>query len=132
MPSAQKARDLYTSPLYRGRRAFVEKTCDRWFILSALHGLVDPDDVVAPYDQTLADAKEEERRAWSIDVVNDLERKLGDLSGLEFQVHAGAHYLGHGLEAELLKRDAVVHNPVEGLSLGRQLAFYKGSTNVLL
>jgi hypothetical protein len=31
------ARDLYVSPLFRGRREYVERSCDRWFILSALH-----------------------------------------------------------------------------------------------
>ncbi|HWO69164.1 MAG TPA: hypothetical protein VNP94_00195, partial [Actinomycetota bacterium] len=28
------ARDLYTSPLFRGARRFVERSCDRWFVLS--------------------------------------------------------------------------------------------------
>jgi hypothetical protein len=32
------ARELYTSALFLGRRAFVEATCERWFILSAKHG----------------------------------------------------------------------------------------------
>jgi hypothetical protein len=34
-----KARDLYVSPLFVGRRRYVERTCDQWWILSAAHGL---------------------------------------------------------------------------------------------
>jgi hypothetical protein len=32
---AAPARELYSSPLFRGRRDWVERTCDRWFVLSA-------------------------------------------------------------------------------------------------
>ena len=46
------ARDLEMSPLFRGRRSWVERTCQRWLVPSALHGLVDPE-VVEPYDLTL-------------------------------------------------------------------------------
>ncbi len=47
------ARDLYSSALFRSRR-FVEGRCDRWFILSTGHGLVDPLQVLDYYDETLA------------------------------------------------------------------------------
>lgn len=46
------------SALFRGRRAYVERTCDRWFVLSAKYGLVESETVVAPYDQTLTKASE--------------------------------------------------------------------------
>src|SRR6266508_6085183 len=49
-PSA--ARDLYVSSLFRKARAFVEAQHAPWFILSAEHGLVHPDTVIAPYDRT--------------------------------------------------------------------------------
>lgn len=48
--TAAPARDLYTSALFRGRRRYVELTCDRWFILSARHGLVEPEEILEPYD----------------------------------------------------------------------------------
>jgi hypothetical protein len=50
---AAPAGDLYVSSLFMGRRRFVEASCDRWFILSALHGGVDPDEVIEPYDESL-------------------------------------------------------------------------------
>lgn len=118
------AQDLYTSPLFRGRRAAVERTCDRWFVLSALHGLVEPDDLLDPYDQTLKDASRTERRRWSHQVLQDLEYQIGSLAGHTFEIHAGRDYVAWGLESGLRERGAVVELPVEGLTLGQQLSHY--------
>ena len=123
--SPAPARDLYTSPLFLKRRAFVEPTCDRWFILSAKHGLVDPDEILAPYDETLTHASEERRRAWSRQVLADLEQALPDLHDVHFEIHAGSAYFDHGLEDGLRRRGATVEAPTRGLAIGRQLAFYK-------
>jgi hypothetical protein len=37
-----KARDLYCSPLWRARRSYAEANGPPWLILSAKHGLVEP------------------------------------------------------------------------------------------
>jgi uncharacterized protein DUF6884 len=47
------AEDLHVSPLFVGRCRYVEGSCDRWFILSAEHGLVTPATELEPYDETL-------------------------------------------------------------------------------
>src|SRR3954449_3905457 len=92
------ARHLYTSALFDGRRRWVEQTCDRWFVLSALHGLVGPDEVLAPYDTTLKDASRPEREEWSRRVLADLHTAFGDdLRGVAFELHAGREYLDFGL-----------------------------------
>lgn len=119
------ARDLYVSTLFLGRRSAVERTCSRWFILSAKHGLLTPDEVVAPYDQTLMRATTAERRAWSRAVLNALDAALGSLAGIVVEIHAGAEYREFGLEQGLNARGAVVEVPTKGLPIGRQLAFYK-------
>jgi hypothetical protein len=54
---AAPAGDPYGSSMFMGRRRFVESGCDRWFILSALQGLVDPDEVIAPYDESLVTSR---------------------------------------------------------------------------
>ena len=36
--------------LFRGWRECVEQTCDAWYVLSAKHGLVEPDRILEPYD----------------------------------------------------------------------------------
>ena len=128
-PQAAPAADLYVSALFRGRRACIERTCGRWFILSALHGLVRPDVLLEPYDYTLNDAAREQRRAWSAKVLSQLEAELGPLAGLTFEIHAGANYTDCGLIAGLRARGAEVEMPASGLRLGEQLAFYAESSN---
>lgn len=123
-PVARPAEALYTSPLFRGRRAFVLDSCDRWFILSAKHGLVHPREVLAPYDETLATASTAARRAWSSRVVQALVAELGDLSGSTFEVHAGAAYRDFGLVEGLRALRASIAVPAFGLTQGKQLAFY--------
>jgi hypothetical protein len=118
------ARDLYTSPLFLGRRAFVERTCDRWFIPSAKYGLAIPSTLLEPYDETLADAPVAHRHAWSEQVLDALGGALGDDRGTMFEAHAGAVYLSFGLTDGILRRGGMIVNPTEGLSFGRQLAFY--------
>lgn len=123
---AAPAKDLYTSPLFVGRRRCVEQTCDRWYILSALHGLVRPDDELAPYDRTLTEASTPQRRRWSENVIRQLEEEFVSLKGLAFDLHAGAAYARFGLEGGLRARGATVSTPTAGLPLGRQLAYYAG------
>ena len=41
---------LLRPDVFRGRRRFVEATCAQLFILWARHVLVEPDEVLAPYE----------------------------------------------------------------------------------
>ena len=120
---AARARDLYTSPLFLGRLAYVERTCGRWFILSAEHGLLEPDRVVEPYDRTLLRMSVADRRAWSDRVLADLLAAVGPVEGVVFEFHAGAAYRDR-LAPALRERGAAISNPTEGLSIGLQLRLY--------
>src|SRR4051812_38638013 len=83
-----QAKDLYISPLFRGRRRYVERNCDRWFILSAKHGLLEPDSTIEPYDLRLSDCGAVDRRRWSRGALEALEAKLGELGSHTFELHA--------------------------------------------
>ena len=122
--SPAPAAQLYTSALFRGRRAWVERTCDRWFVLSALHGLVQPDAVLDPYDQSLINAGTAERRRWANDVLNAIDAEIGDLAGVVVEIHAGSPYRDHGLATGLRDRGAEVEIPMARLPIGKQLAAY--------
>jgi hypothetical protein len=124
LTQAAPARDLYTSPLFRARRAWVEKSTDRWYILSAKHGLVSPSTVLDPYDATLTDLPHAARRRWSAAVIDSLNRELGSLAGHEFDIHAGHAYVDFGLSQSLRRAGSSVTLPAAGLGLGRQLQFY--------
>lgn len=123
-PFAAPAKDLYVSPLFRGRRSYVEWTCDRWFILSAKHGLVSPDQVVEPYEETLVGKSVSEKRVWAESVMTNLENTI-EIDGTIFEIHAGAEYRNFGLVSGLRQRGAAVEVPTAHLSQGRQLAFYR-------
>ena len=126
--SPRPARDLYTSTLFRGRRNFVEHSCSEWWILSALHGLVDPSEVVAPYDLALKDLGRAERRDWSRRVLTSIDERAAVQPGNVIEFHAGAEYRDFGLEAGLMNRGCQIENPTLGMSIGFQLRFYKEAT----
>jgi hypothetical protein len=118
------AKDLYRSPLWRGRRAYAEASGRPWLILSAEHGLVDPDLPLDPYDLALSELSASERRAWGERVVDGLERQFGCLAGMIFEIHAGALYR-HAIGPGLAQRGASLQAPLGGLALGSQLAWYR-------
>ncbi len=119
------ARDLYVSPMFVGRRRYVEASCDDWRVLSAKHGLVHPKEVLAPYDETLVGKPVALKRAWAARVLQQILNDFGEsLDDYVFELHAGADYRRFDLETGLLTRGAQLENPTEGLGLGEQLAFY--------
>lgn len=72
-----RAADLYRSDWFRKARTYVEETGERWFILSAAHGLVKPTQRLAPYDATLRDLSAAERRLWGEKTTRQLRRAIG-------------------------------------------------------
>lgn len=60
------AKDLYTSSLFRRGRHYAEDAGVPWFVLSTEHGLVMPEELLAPYDQRLAKSDRSYRRAWGL------------------------------------------------------------------
>jgi hypothetical protein len=128
LPHAARARDLYVSPLFIGRRRYVERSCDSWYILSAKHGLVHPDALLDPYDQTLVGASVAERRRWGEMVLRQVDAELGPVKGCLFEVHAGSAYLEYRLVDGLRARGAAVERPAGRRPIGALLAFYGASS----
>jgi hypothetical protein len=118
------AKELYRSPLWRCRRAYAESSGRPWFILSTLHGLVDPDELLDPYDLSLAQLSAPERTAWGERAVEALAKRLGVLSDAIFEVHAGRDYRT-AIAAPLERRGARIEAPLAHISgVGRQHAWY--------
>jgi len=119
------ARTLYTSALFRKSRDYVEATCDRWYVLSAKHGLVHPDTILEPYDVKLGRVipREPERSAqpihqWADMVRGQLAVELADVPRVTLITVAGEQYR------------TVLHPcqwpyavPMRGLGIGEQLAW---------
>jgi hypothetical protein len=117
------AADLYTSPLFRRRRAYADSRGLPWFVISAEHGLLHPADLVAPYDRALADQTTEYRSAWGAWVVAKLEDSLGTLAGCSVDIHAGSAYVD-ALQDPLRRRGCDFKAPLRHLRQGEQLAWY--------
>lgn len=114
------ARDLYTSALFRGLRRYAERNADHWYILSAEHGLVDPSQVLGPYERTLNRMSRPERDAWAVTVQAQLAEVLPPTA--EVIVLAGERYR-EGLLPFLQARGHTVVVPLQGMPFGRQLQF---------
>lgn len=117
------AKALFSSSLFKGRRARAEATGAPWYILSAKYGLVHPDTPVEDYDVYLPETPTHYRREWARRVLADLDSVVGDVRGKVVEIHAGEEYRS-GIVGELRRRGAVVHVPLQGLRRGEQLAWY--------
>jgi cytoplasmic iron level regulating protein YaaA (DUF328/UPF0246 family) len=107
------AANLYISPLFKKARSYAEKR-GRWFILSALYGLLDPTAVIAPYDLTLKKLPAQKRREWG-EMVREQMGKAG-LIGVPLVALAGADYVKPLMDAGL-----TVTQPMKGYRIGKQL-----------
>lgn len=45
-----EARNFYCSEMFTRSVALVERTCDEWHILSAKYGVVNPNEIISPYE----------------------------------------------------------------------------------
>jgi hypothetical protein len=117
------AKDLYTSTLFKKQRAYAERTGVPWFILSAEHGLVGPDEWMAPYERYVAHTTATYRAAWGAWVAARLEALAGPLQDRAIEIHAGSTYLDV-VRPELEKLGARVLDPLKGLKMGQRVAWY--------
>lgn len=115
---ARPARDLYKSDWFLKASAYANRKSDNWFILSAKYGLVDPETVIEPYDETLNKMPIKSRREWSKKVLNSLIPQLGAddrvvfLAGMKYREFLVNPLRSHGFQVEI---------PMEGLRIGEQL-----------
>ncbi|SFH81968.1 DUF6884 domain-containing protein [Albimonas pacifica] len=75
-PRAEAARDLYDGLWFRSARARAERAGDAWFILSARHGLLEPEARVQPYADRLDGRSAAALRAWVTLTTERMERML--------------------------------------------------------
>jgi hypothetical protein len=101
-----KAKNLYVSPLFRyNLRHAHSLNPDKIFILSAKYGLVDLEEEIEPYDQTLNNMSKEGRGGWD-----------------EFIFLAGEKY-----RKFLIPHIKNYQIPMQGLGIGKQLKYLKDS-----
>jgi len=118
---AAPAKDLYTSQLFRAARAYSEASYDRWLILSAMHGLIEPDQIIEPYDVTLARMNASEVTAWGLKVLGQIMDTDLSQGGVELFLHAGRLYR-HPFALPSAYIPITV--PLLGMGIGQQLGWY--------
>lgn len=111
---------IYRSPLFSAARSYAERRADQWFILSAKHGLLSPEDVIAPYNESLLNQSEAQRQAWAAGV----HRAFGERvpAGARVIFLAGSayrSYLAPAFESEGRETAA----PMSALGIGSQVAW---------
>jgi len=114
------ARDLYISDWFKKASAYAKTISDEWFILSARYCLVDPNTVIAPYDETLNNMPISKRRTWSLKLMQELRPQLN--TGDHIVILAGLKYREF-LVAPLRSVGCQVDVPMEGLRIGEQLSW---------
>jgi cytoplasmic iron level regulating protein YaaA (DUF328/UPF0246 family) len=117
-----KAKKLYKSAWFKKARRYAEQSGKRWFILSALHGMVSPEKVVKPYELTLNKMPVRERKQWAKLVAEQIKAALPRLNHAVFL--AGNRYREF-LMKYLEKRNVKVSVPMKGLSNGKQNGWLK-------
>jgi hypothetical protein len=94
---------------------------DDWFILSAKHGLLSKEQIIEPYNITLNNMKSYERKVWSLNVLDQLEKRFKGQYTIDF--YAGKKYR-EKLIPELEKKGIECNIPLQGKGIGEQLGFY--------
>jgi hypothetical protein len=118
--TAVTAKDLYQSEWFKKAKAYAETVGDRWFILSAKHGLLSPERIVGPYECTLNEMPIAERREWGERTTGEIEKEI---SGGRIVILAGEKY------AEFLDLSKYyTERPMKGFGIGKQLAWLKKQT----
>ena len=121
---AHPAQDLYISTLFTLSREYAEKYARKWFILSAKYGLLSPQQIIEPYEQTLNNMKKADRVRWANQVYSQMKKVNLLQPDLEILWLAGKKYQ---CELRLRLSDYKHVDPLEGLGIGKRLAWLKNS-----
>jgi len=116
------AKELYCSDWFIKASAYAQKNADEWYILSAKYGLVSPNKVIPPYNETLNKMPVEQRRKWAKNIISDLQGVLS--SGDRVIILAGDRYR-ENIISPIKQMGCRVDVPMEGLRIGEQLGWLK-------
>jgi cytoplasmic iron level regulating protein YaaA (DUF328/UPF0246 family) len=117
-----KASHLYVGDLFVKSRTYAEARGWDYFILSALHGFVRPDETIDPYNFTLRTMSKSYRENWAGRVMNDLVLNIP--TGSTITMLAGNSY-ADPLQPKLKRVGYAVERPLRGLGIGQQKKWLK-------
>ena len=121
-----RAEDLYTSPLFIWSRAYVKRYYDKYFILSAKHYLVKPDQEIEFYNETLIGKTAIAKKAWAEETFRQILKAIKPDQTTLF-IHVGMTYRKY-LVPLLQAVGYKIEIPLAGLRIGEQLSWYDKQT----
>jgi hypothetical protein len=111
---------IYKSPLFSAARSYAEKRANQWFILSAKHGLLSPNDVINPYNESLMSQSDSQRKEWS-EVVHKAFAARVPPGGRVIFLAGSAYRSGLAPRFEAEGRETAA--PMSELGIGSQVAW---------
>ena len=114
------ARELYTGTLFKKAVAWAERQGYAWFVISALHGLVTPNQIIAPYNYSLKQLRgARERESWAYLAVSGHLMSYVAKGSHAFLIMPELYrrYLQH----ELDQQSITYTNPLQHLAIGKQM-----------
>ena len=119
-----KVKNLYISTLFKLNRKYAEKlNPDKIYVLSAKYGLLDLEQEIEPYEQTLNSMPVKEVKLWASHVIDQL-KEIGSLNKMELTFLAGEKY-----RKFLIPHFSNYTIPLQGLRIGEQLQKLKRLTS---
>lgn len=116
------AAELYRGDLFRKARRYAE-SFDAWFILSAKHGLVEPERILEPYDVQMRDLPLLVRETWGARVASRLLSLFPGQAETQLTVLAGAVYAD--ALSGVLPCNWTIDEPLRGLGIGQRKAWLR-------
>ena len=117
------AKELYISDLFKKSWVYAQKIKpDRIYILSAKHGLLHPDKIIAPYNVTLKNMPSVERKQWAAKVLAQMSKSGLDLKNDDFIILAGTPYYKDIIGPGKIEKYQI---PMEGLKIGCKKSYLK-------
>jgi hypothetical protein len=118
-----KAKDLYISTLFKLNLKYANKLSpDGIYILSAKYGLLNLDQEIDPYEQTLNNMRANEVKQWADRLIEQI-RKAIVIEETDFVFLTGEKYRKY-----LIPYLSSVQIPLKGLGIGKQLQKLKKLT----
>lgn len=115
-------RQLYTSQLFRLTLKLAELRHNVVYVISAKHELVKLDQVIAPYDLTMADLAKEWRAIWGNRVWGSIQSRHPHVDR-QIYIYAGRDY------AKPIRRagfhQAAFHEPLARMQIGQRLQWLR-------
>ncbi|HET7580020.1 MAG TPA: hypothetical protein VFK33_12135 [Bacillales bacterium] len=114
--------EFYTSPLFRKSVQYAFQNYDRIYFYNAKDGLLQPEQIMEPYDVSIKTFTLEEKKEWAQGVVSAF-RYFESPEQITVYLHGGYVYRKF-LQPELTRYGFHFRVPLKGLGIGKQLSWY--------